>query len=368
MWSYRNPVAITFGSGSFETIADVVGARPYLLVTYPDRPFTDLADRLAQRVGPPAGAVRDVSPNPDMVDLARQASEIAIPARRPEVILAIGGGSVIDSAKVLAASAQGFAPVEAMLNGSAAPRDWRPLPLIAVPTTAGTGSEVTRWATVWDRRAATKRSLDHPALYPEAAIIDPELMRSMPRDLTISTGLDALSHALESVWNVHANPITASYAVHAARIILDVLPALVATPADRGLRSRMAEASVAAGLAFSGTRTAIAHSISYPVSLKHGVQHGIACAFTLPMILDSLADIQGLTGRTLRDIFGPDLRVGARRLAAFLDGLGVGLSPHDYGIGAEEWQSILTEAVAGPRGRNFIAPVTTLHPVSPRTA
>ncbi|MGP9790870.1 iron-containing alcohol dehydrogenase PsrA [Roseinatronobacter sp. NSM] len=368
MWSYHNPVAIKFGLGSFDKIAGLVHTRPYLLVTYPDAPFTALADRLAQRLGPPAGAVRDVSPNPDMADVARQAAETAMLAQRPEVVIAIGGGSVIDSAKVLAASAQGFAPVEALLNGNAAPQGWRPLPLIAVPTTAGTGSEVTCWATVWDRKAGTKRSLDHPALYPEAAIIDPELMRSMPRDLTIATGLDALSHALESLWNVNANPVTASHAVAAARAILDVLPALVAAPGDADLRSRMAQASLAAGLAFSGTRTAIAHSISYPVTLRHGVQHGIACSFTLPMILDSLANTGGLTGRALRDIFGPDLRAGARRLAAFLDGLGIGLSPAAYGIDAAEWQSILTEATAGPRGRNFIAPITTLHPVSPLAA
>lgn len=368
MWTYYNPVAITFGFGSFDDLATGVAGRPYLLVTYADAPFIALTDRLAQRLGPPAGAVRDVAPNPDLADVARQASETAMLAQRPEVVIAIGGGSVIDSAKVLAASAQGFASVEALLKGNAPPQGWRPLPLIAVPTTAGTGSEVTCWATVWDRKAGTKRSLDHPALYPEAAIIDPELMRSMPRDLTVSTGLDALSHALESLWNRNANPVTATHAVNAARAILDVLPALVAAPEDPDLRSRMAEASLAAGLAFSGTRTAIAHSISYPVTLRHGVQHGIACSFTLPMILDSLADTGGLTGRALRDIFGPDLRTGARRLAAFLNGLGIGLSPADYGIDAAEWQSILTEATAGPRGRNFIAPITTLHPVSPLAA
>lgn len=367
-WTYHNPVAIHFGSGSFDELAKLARGRPYLLVTYSDALFTALADRLAQRLGPPAGAVRDVAPNPDLADLVRQASWVAPAEPRPEVVIALGGGSVIDSAKVLAAAAGGFGAVEALLNGEKALAGWQPLPLIAVPTTAGTGSEVTCWATVWDREAATKRSLDHPALYPEAAVIDPELMRSMPHDLTIATGLDALSHALESLWNVNANPVTASHAVAAARSILDVLPALVAAPDDPDLRSQMAKASLAAGLAFSGTRTAIAHSISYPVTLRHGVQHGIACSFTLPMILDSLTEADGPTGKALRDIFGPDLRAGARWLAAFLDKLGIGLSPADYGIDAAEWHSILTEATAGPRGRNFIAQITTLHPVLPCAA
>ena len=368
MWTYHNPVAMTFGAGCFDRLETLVGQRRYLLVTYPDAPFAALADRLAQRLGPAAGTIRDVAPNPDIADLARQAGQIAASETRSEVVIALGGGSVIDSAKVLAASAQDFGAVRSMLGGRGAPDGWQPLPLIAVPTTAGTGSEVTCWATVWDREAGTKRSLDHPALYPEAAVIDPELMRSMPRALTVSTGLDALSHALESLWNRNANPVTATHAVVAARTILEVLPALVAAPDDPELRSRMAEASLSAGLAFSGTRTAIAHSISYPVTLRHGVTHGIACSFTLPMILHSLADADGLTGRALRDIFGPDLRVGAGKLAAFLDGLGVGLAPADYGIDAAEWENILAEATDGPRGRNFTGAITTLHPVSPLAA
>lgn len=367
MWTYYNPVSISFGIGCFDSLESRVGARPYLLVTYPDAPFSALADRLTQRLGPPVATVHDVAPNPDIADLKRQASQIASLAVQPAVIIALGGGSVIDSAKVLAASAQGFAVVESLLNGDGAPAGWSPLPLIAVPTTAGTGSEVVCWATVWNRAAAAKSSLEHPALYPEAAVVDPALMVSMPHDLTVSTGLDALSHALESLWNRNANPVTARHAVAAAKTILEVLPALVVSPRDMGLRSRMAEAALAAGLAFSGTKTAIAHSISYPVTLHHGVQHGIACSFTLPMILASLADIDGLAGRALRDIFGSDLRAGAGRLAAFLEGLGVGLAPADYGMPAAEWRSIVTEATAGPRGRNFIGVIDSLQPVRPVT-
>lgn len=365
MWNYYNPVSITFGPGCFDRLETLVGQRPYVLVTYPDAPFIDLADRLAQLLGPPAVIVRDVAPNPDIADLARQAAQITASATRPSVIIALGGGSVIDSAKVLAASAQGFVVVESLLKGDGAPEGWEPLPLIAVPTTAGTGSEVTCWATVWNHEMATKHSLDHPALYPEAAVIDPTLMDSMPRGLTVSTGLDALSHALESLWNRNVNPMTATHAVVAARSILEVLPALVAAPGDLDLRSQMAEASLAAGLAFSGTRTAIAHSISYPVTLRHGVPHGIACSFTLPMILDSLTDAKGLTGRALREIFGPDLRIGAGKLAGFLDGLGIGLTPADYGIDPAEWTNIVAEATAGPRGRNFIGTITQLRPVLP---
>ena len=164
-----------------------------------------------------------------------------------------------------------------------------------MPTTAGTGSEVTSWATVWDTQSGKKYSLSRPNLYPKHALVDPTLMIGKPRQLTISTGLDALSHALESLWNVNANPISAHHAVVAAREILAVLPQLVNDLQNLELRSRMAAAALSAGLAFSNTRTAIAHSISYPVTLHHDVVHGIACSFTLPMVLRSVAEVGGLT-------------------------------------------------------------------------
>src|SRR3546814_14575712 len=111
-------------------------------------------------------------------------------------------------------------------------------PIIAVPTTAGTGSEVTCWATVWDSGAQRKYSLARPALYPEHAVVDPLLMLGKPHQLTVSTGLDALSHALESLWHISANPISAAFAVSAAREILAVLPPLGGGPGSGSLRGR----------------------------------------------------------------------------------------------------------------------------------
>src|SRR5690606_9239868 len=98
---------------------------------------------------------------------------------------------------------------------------------IAVPTTAGTGSEVTCWGTVWDNAAGVKHSLAHPGLYPEYAVVDPALMVGKSQELTVQTGLDALSHALESLWNRNANPVSMAHAVAAARGVLSTLPALI---------------------------------------------------------------------------------------------------------------------------------------------
>ena len=336
MWRYSNPVAITFGSDVFAELPKLIGGQPYALVTYPDAPFAALAECLRTAAGEPAVTVSDVAPNPDTKLLADQSARFSA-AGEPKAIVALGGGSVIDTAKVLAAARGGFAPVLRYLQTGAGAEALSATPIIAVPTTAGTGSEVTCWATVWDTQSGKKYSLSRPSLYPKHAVVDPALMVGKPRQLTISTGLDALSHALESLWNVNANPISAHHAVVAAREILSVLPQLMQDLKNVELRSRMAAAALSAGLAFSNTRTAIAHSISYPVTLHHGVVHGIACSFTLPMILRSVSGVGGLTGSGLAQIFGDDLESGAARLETFLNDLDVSTDFKSYGVAPDAW-------------------------------
>jgi alcohol dehydrogenase len=178
-------------------------------------------------------------------------------------------------------------------------------------------------------------------------------MIGKPAPLTLSTGLDALSHALESIWNVNANPVSARYAVGAAQLILDYLPPLIDDLGNLDLRSKIAQAALYAGLAFSNTKTAIAHNISYPITLRWGVPHGIACSFTLPTVLRSMAGVGGFRESSLNDIFGSDLQKGSDTLARFMTSLGVGIRFADYGIQPDDGGSIVDAAFAGDRGRNF---------------
>ncbi|MCL4767734.1 MAG: phosphonoacetaldehyde reductase [Hyphomicrobiaceae bacterium] len=355
VWQYRNPVDVVFGAGSFIEVAERLGGRRYSLVTYGEPIFRVLAERLECSAGPPVLVIDDVAPNPDMELLQRQAGRYAGLAEPPEVIVAIGGGSVIDSAKVFAAAGSDFSTVRDLLEtGKVRGEALQPLPTIAVPTTAGTGSEVTCWATVWDSSSGRKHSLSLPSLYPECAIVDPELMIAKPRPLTISTGLDALSHAMESLWNMNANPVSMAFAVNAAREVLEALPKLAENLANLQLRARMARAALFAGFAFSNTKTAIAHSLSYPVTMKHGVPHGIACSFTLPMVMRSVAGIGGICRDGLSGIFDTDVLSGAGLLDDFLAGLGVSTVPADYGIADDEWRTLVDSSFNGERGRNFI--------------
>lgn len=203
-------------------------------------------------------------------------------------IIAIGGGSSIDFAKGLKAfykikpddSAENI--TQYLETGKiAAKSDIR---LIAVPTTAGTGSELTQWATIWDYKKKRKYSIDHPTLSPDMAFIIPELTLTADENLTISTALDALSHAIEAYWSKKTTPLVRGLASEAIRITVDTLPKTITELANLHWREKLCLASVLSGLAFSATRTTACHSVSYPLTMDFHIPHGIAVAITLEKV------------------------------------------------------------------------------------
>lgn len=311
-------------------------------------------ENLVAAVGQPVAVVDQVAPNPSLSMLEPICAQLQHVGGF-DLVVALGGGSVIDSAKFLAAGHGQFEPVRNYLETGTG-LDTPSLPIIAIPTTAGTGSDLTKWATIWDPETDRKLSLNRPDLYAEAVLVDPAITISLPWGTTLASGLDALSHALESVWNVNANPVTRTFAIAAARDILLALPRLQADLGDMAARVLMARGATNAGLAFSNTQTALAHNISYPITLRHGVAHGIACSFSLPDIMVAVRGTNAECDAALTAIFG-DLQSAPRQLRAFLDELGVPAKPIQMGIDAGEWQSILADAFAGPRGRNFIGTI-----------
>jgi phosphonate metabolism-associated iron-containing alcohol dehydrogenase len=355
MWNYHNPVHIHFGVDCFDTIASLIAGRSYAVVTYDEAYFSGLVDRLAEAAGV-GMLINNITPNPDFAMLSTSCAMLTGSSKTPDVIVSVGGGSVMDAGKVLAVGRNGFDAVRENLESKGMKQSLpaQAIPLIAVPTTAGTGSEVTSWATVWDSEAKAKYSLARDDLYPTDAVIDPGLMNALPRELTISTGLDALSHALESLWNINANPVSTNFAIAAAREILECLGPLAEDLGNNSLRTRMAQAATMAGLAFSNTRTALAHSLSYPVTLHHGISHGIACSFTLPRVMRSGIGASPACDNALRRIFGENLEDGSQSLAGFLNGLGVAADHSSLGIRDDEWRSWVNDAIDGERGRNFI--------------
>ncbi len=272
------------------------------------------------------------------------------------MIVAVGGGSALDTAKVLmvAPASGGFRELMRLLARGEAFEPGQVKPLITVPTTAGTGSEVTPWATVWDRSINRKYSLHLRETWPERAIVDPELTITLPHAVTVQSGLDALSHALESIWNLNANPVSDALAVASATLMMDTLPRLVEDPDNIGLRTSTSLAALQAGLAFSNTKTALAHSISYEMTLRYGLPHGIACSFTLPFVLERAIGCSAERDGILARVFPCPLAQAPVYLQTFLEALAVRTRFEAYGVPESESLRMISDALDGPRGQNFI--------------
>ncbi len=353
---FFNPVRSVYGAGALSSLPGLLAGRRALLVTFPEARGLGLVARIEALLGDAlVGVIEDVRPNPDVAELAAPYEAFWRDDRGAEVIVAVGGGSAIDTAKALmVCTASGrFADLVAALAAGKPFTPARVKTLIAVPTTAGTGSEVTPWATIWDRGRQVKHSLHLPQTWPTAAVIDPELMLSLPAPVTLQSGLDALSHALEAIWNVNANPVSDTFAVSAVHDIFDALPALMQRLHDRELRGRMALAALKAGMAFSNTRTALAHSISYEMTLRFGLPHGIACSFPLPMVLERAIGRRSDRDAVLAQALGP-LADAPQRLAGFIENLGVRTRFADYGVSEAQAEQMVAHALTGARGRNFI--------------
>ncbi|WP_067730922.1 phosphonoacetaldehyde reductase [Oceanobacillus damuensis] len=226
--------------------------------------------------------------NPDVEDLFHYYKQIE--KFDYQCIVGIGGGSVLDLSKSLAAlknmKIDSTTNLRSVIKQKLYNENQNIVPWIGIPTTSGTGSEVTCWATIWDRENGVKMSVDSEHLYAHSAIIDPTLTVSLPKGLTASTALDALCHATEAYWSRSSNEISRIYSLEAIKRIVNNFEKVVDQPGDIQLRKEIALGSLYAGLAFSNTRTTACHSISYPLTLELGVVHGIATSITLAKVME----------------------------------------------------------------------------------
>ena len=200
---------------------------------------------------------------------------------RPEVVVAVGGGSTMDVGKSLCCLYGKDLPDEDSLRRLIAEKNYgRPAARwIGVPTTAGTGSEVTCWATIWDPEQDAKRSVECHENYAWAALVDPELAVGMPTALAVSSALDAVAHAVESYWARGTNAVSRGLALEAIRTIMGHMDGLLSGTMEA--HDAMARGSMLAGLAFSNTKTTACHSISYPLTMHCGIPHGAAVSMLL---------------------------------------------------------------------------------------
>lgn len=226
--------------------------------------------------------IDSVSPNPELAYLSSLLERYQNAAFTS--VIALGGGSVMDSAKVLSRllGEPAAALEEYLVSGAQLPSN-RPLPLITIPTSSGTGAEITPFATVWDSRTQTKYSFADRI--PDATVLEAKLTQTLPRNETLYSGLDALSHALESLWNIQRTATSQRAALAAIDHVVAALPQVLASPSSLSARETMLIGANLAGMAITETRTALAHAMSYSLTMKYGIPHGLACSFTLPVLL-----------------------------------------------------------------------------------
>ena len=220
--------------------------------------------------------------NPDVADMADMLASLK--GKTYDAIIGVGGGTVMDTAKTLALA------IPAGISGTEGLRKFVadgqydgivPIPWVGIPTTSGTGSEATPWATVWDRQRECKMSCSCSRNFAVAAVIDAQFTATCPLSLTVSSALDAVCHATESFWSRHTNEITQAFSLLAIRKIRTLLQPLTQHLDDVQLRQDIGNASLYAGIAFSNTRTTVCHSVSYPLTEKFGIPHGTAAALSL---------------------------------------------------------------------------------------
>lgn len=313
-FNYHNPVKIHFGVKwleAVENLAQKLKDTKFLLITSQGFSKRGLSAQIQKVLAKQlAGIVDEIAPNPQIKHLQSIKAKLC----DFDAIIALGGGSVIDSAK--------FLSVDSVFENDNFKIKSQPKKLFAFATTSGTSSELTHWATIWDNDTFVKHSLSDEILYPKEAFYDANLTLSLPRQTTIYTALDALSHSFESIWNNNANPISTHYALMAIEIILRDLVELSQNLHSLQLRSNLMLASIYAGLAFSNTQTALAHALSYPLTMRFGTPHGLACSFSLPLLLECLPPSKA------RDLLLPF----QARLLGLFKSLEISISPKDYGL------------------------------------
>ncbi|HEX9016538.1 MAG TPA: iron-containing alcohol dehydrogenase [Chloroflexota bacterium] len=286
--SFRIPAQIIFGNGAAEAIgaeARRLGARNALIVCDPTLRKLGIADQAgswlaAQDIASKIYSEVEFEPSADGVDRAAQFAR----SSECDLVVAIGGGSAMDTAKALAVLMSNPGGLRDFIGTGLVPK--RGVPTILVPTTSGTGAEMTPNSLFYLPEARDKKAIVSPHTIPDVAIVDPLLTLTVPPSVTAATGVDALCHAIESYTSSNASPMTDMYALEAVRLIGASLRTAVGNGSDLAAREAMARASFYAGISIGNAGTNAVHALAYPLQGQHRITHGIANSLMLPYVID----------------------------------------------------------------------------------
>ncbi|MFG1646546.1 iron-containing alcohol dehydrogenase [Amycolatopsis sp. NPDC049252] len=368
----RLPARVHFGYGARAQLPEVVAGHGTRVLAVVD-PFLETTPHFAAILGALTTAgleVRTYSAiTPELPVGTLTAGAAVARDHGTEVVLAIGGGSALDAAKLIALLTVHDGPLARFYGENLVPGPV--VPVVAVPTTAGTGSEVTPVAVVSDPDRELKVGISSPFLVPAAAVVDPELTLGAPASVTAFSGIDALVHAAESYtarplppgWSAPLpvftgrNALTEPIALQAAEKLGPWLPAAVRSPADRDARREVALGALLAGIAFGSTGTHLCHAIQYPIGALTKTPHGLGTGLLLPYVLDVLRtepDVAHRIARLGAAVEGiPERDASAGRTVARVAGInrtiGVPATLAEIGIGRDQLPQIAELALKSAR-------------------
>ena len=353
---YEQPVPIDFGIGKLKKLPEIIEQFQFekgLLISTPSMVKNGIAAQILEASnGKLKEIFSDIQPNPtlkntdDCADILR--------SKQYDFAVAIGGGSILDCAKVACFIAKTDDPTSVYFYKEKLV-DKPGVPLIAIPTTSGTASEITSASVLTDSEKGVKAPLNYKYFYPVYALVDPELTYSCPPHVTAASGIDVLAHSLEAFYGKKHQPYTDMAAEKAAKLVFENLLTAYKEPDNIEARTNMSLASVTAGLAFNLTQTAAAHACSYPLTQDFGITHGEACAFTLAAFwrLNSQSDDVYVRNR-LQQFSKRCGFENANALADFIDymkqEMGLRMTLDDAGIISEQ---LLDELVANSFAPNM---------------
>jgi alcohol dehydrogenase class IV len=354
---FRTPGKILFGIGALESLGKEARAlgRRALLVTgrraMAQAGTTARCMAILAAAGVEAATFDEVEPEPDVttVDRCRE----AVGRHGAEVVIGLGGGSAIDVAKAAAGLAREEDPTRAFHQGRKITR--RGLPHIAIPSTSGTGSEMTNNSVLSDRQGNFKASIRDESLVPAVALVDPQVTVSSPPRVTATSGIDALVQAVESYLSRFATPMTESLSLRAAEEMARALPAVVSRGHDLDLRTAAAWGSAMAGLALTNARLGVVHGIAHPVGVRFNVPHGLACGVLMPAALEFNREAVPEKYAVLARLFGGDPAGYTRGL---LTACGLATRLTEYGLDPAAFETIAAEALPSGSTKANPRPVT----------
>lgn len=356
IFRYELPTAIEFGNGAVRELASHVkrlNGTKVLLVSDPGVQKAGMTDRLTDVLadaGIPYTIFNDIEADPDIEGVMRAREAAA--ATGCDCVVGLGGGSALDTAKAAALMLGNRGHIRDYVGIGKVPG--KGAPMIAVPTTAGTGSELTVWSVLSDKQAKAKLSVGSTYNCPDVALCDPELTVSLPAHITAATGMDALTHALESFVNKATQPISEGLSIQSMKLIARSLRTAVAQGENLEARYDMLMASLIAAMAFNPTRLGLAHALAIPLGAHFHIPHGLANAILLPVVMQYNLIGNLAKFKEIAQIFGMPVEGMSPREAAeqavvavreLKRDVGIYQSLADFGVTEQDLDTIAAEAM-----------------------